>query len=131
MRVNIKPKNKSKKIGQKRLFLFFGLINFFITNLFLQISLLIIPIFFATVLSQIINTLIGYYLYGKKVFKLNQLNFVVFRKYFSSALILWVLNFSFIQIFSYLGYNKNLTAILLIPFLVIFSYLMQKKYVFS
>ena len=131
MRVNIKPINKSKKIGQKRRFLLFGLINFFITNLFLQISLLIIPIFFATVLSQIINTLIGYYLYGKKVFKLNQLNFVVFRKYFSSASILWFLNFSFIQIFSYLGYNKNLTAILLIPFLVIFSYLMQKKYVFS
>ena len=102
------------KAGQKRLFLIFGIFNFLITNIFLQISLLIMPTFLATVLSQIINFLIGYYLYGKKVFKIKNLNNYVFKKFLLLAIFLWLLNFGFIQTFFYYGYNKNLTAILFI-----------------
>lgn len=122
---------KLLRTGQKRLFLIFGIINFLITNIFLQIALLIIPTFLATVLSQIINFLIGYYLYGKKVFKIKNLNNYVFKKFLLLALFLWLLNFGFIQTFFYYGYNKNMTAILIIPILVCISFLTQKYYVFK
>ncbi len=65
---------------QKKLFIFFGFFNFLITNAVLHIFLLFTPILFSTILSQIINLLIGYYLYGKKVFKLNKLTNSVFIK---------------------------------------------------
>ena len=122
---------KLLRTGQKRLFLIFGIINFLITNIFLQIALLIIPTFLATVLSQIINFLIGYYLYGKKVFKIKNLNNYLFKKFLLLALFLWLLNFGFIQTFFYYGYNKNMTAILIIPILVCISFLTQKYYVFK
>lgn len=115
----------------KKLFLAFGVLNFIITNTVLQVSLLLIPIILATILSQIINVSIGYFFYGKKVFKLNNLNNYTLKKYVLLACILWILNFGFIQLFFQYGFNKNLTAILMIPFLVIFSYLSQKYYVFK
>tara|TARA_Y100001978_G_C23667553_1_gene421988 strand:+ start:341 stop:724 length:384 start_codon:yes stop_codon:yes gene_type:complete len=121
----------SLRKGEKRLFLIFGILNFLITNIVLQILLLIIPTLFATVFSQIINLLIGYYLYGKKVFKFGRLNKFVFKKYFFLASILWILNFTLIESFFYIGVNKNLTAICIIPILVLISYLSQRNFVFK
>ena len=117
--------------NQKKLFIFFGFLNFLITNAILQISLLFTPILFSTLLSQIINFLVGYYLYGIKVFKLNKLTNIVFKKYFVLALILWFLNFSIIRSFFYLGVNKNITAFFVIPILVAISYYSQKFFVFK
>ena len=116
--------------GRKRLFLFFGLINFFLTNISLQILLLIIPTLFATIISQIINFLLGFNLYGKRVFKVVNLNNTFFKRYFLLSLILWLLNFGFIQSLYYFGLNKNLTALIMIPPLVAISYITQKLYVF-
>ena len=116
---------------QKKLFIVFGFFNFLITNAVLQISLLFTPILFSTILSQMVNLLIGYYIYGKKVFKLNKLTNLVFRKYFALALILWILNFYIIRSFFYFGVNKNLTALLVIPLLVVISYFFQKRFVFK
>ena len=116
---------------QKKLFIMFGFLNFLITNAVLQISLLFAPILFSTILSQMINLFIGYYIYGKKVFKLNKLTNLVFRKYFILALILWILNFCIIRSFFYFGVNKNLTALLVIPLLVVISYFFQKRFVFK
>ena len=119
------------KIERKQnLFLGYGILNFLITNIFLQFSLLIMPTILATVLSQFINLIIGFYLYGKKVFKYGNLNNLVFKKYLFLAIILWFLNFSFIQLFFNFGVNKNITAIFLIPLLVIISYFSQKNFVF-
>ena len=123
------PRSQTK--GEKRLFLTFGILNFLITNLVLQISLFLIPTLFATVLSQTVNILIGYFIYGKKVFKLKELNKFVFRKYLLLALILWMLNFFLIQSLFYVGVNKNITAICVIPLLVIISYLTQRNFVFK
>ena len=66
-------KNCSKTKGQKRIFLFCGLINILITNLFLQLLLSssFISTSIATFSSQIINTVCGYYIYGAVVFKIN------------------------------------------------------------
>mgnify|MGYP001495582654 CR=1 FL=1 len=117
--------------SKKKLFLVYGIFNFLITNSILQISLLIMPTLFATVLSQSTNLIIGFYIYGKKVFKLNRLNNQVFKKYLFLALVLWLLNFSFIELFFYFGINKNLSASIIIPPLVILSYFSQKNYVFK
>ncbi len=55
--------------SESNLFIGYGILNFLITNIFLQIALLIMPTIFATVLSQFINLIIGFYIYGKKVFQ--------------------------------------------------------------
>ncbi len=120
-----------KSKGQKRLFLIYGILNFLITNIILQISLLIMPTLIATVLSQLVNFSLGYYLYGKKVFKINKLNNNIFRKYLFLAGILWISNFILIESFFYLGVSKNLTAILIIPLLVFISFTSQKNYIFK
>ena len=117
--------------GTKKLFLLFGILNFLITNIILQILLLLIPTFLATALSQIVNLLIGYYIYGKKVFKFNNLNKFVFKKYLLLALSLWIFNFSLIQSFFYIGLNKNITAIFIIPLLVAISFIAQRNFVFK
>lgn len=126
MKLLISPQSKKTK----RLFLVFGVINFLITNITLQILLLFLPTLFATVLSQLVNFLIGYYLYGKKVFNIAKLNSFIFRKYLILSVILWLLNFGFIELFFYYGLNKNLSAIIIIPFLVSLSYLSQKYLIF-
>lgn len=126
MKLLISPQSKKTK----RLFLVFGVINFLITNITLQILLLFLPTLFATVLSQLVNFLIGYYLYGKKVFNIAKLNSSIFRKYLILSVILWLLNFGFIELFFYYGLNKNLSAIIIIPFLVSLSYLSQKYLIF-
>ena len=122
---------KSERKGEKRLFLIFGILNFLITNVVLQLSLLLIPTLFSTMLSQTVNVLIGYFLYGKKVFKIKELNKFVFKKYLFLATILWFLNFVFIEALFYFGVNKNITAIFIIPLLVVISYLSQRNFVFK
>ena len=52
-------------------------IKFFNKYCFANI-LLIIPTLLATILSQVINLMIGFYVYGKKVFKIRSLNNLVF-----------------------------------------------------
>ena len=116
--------------GKKKIFLVLGLLNFLITNIVLQISLLFLPILLATILSLIINIIFGFYLYGKFVFNSDNLNLKKFKKYLLIAFLLWLLNFFFIQTMFYLGFNKNLSAIFIIPLLALLSYLSQKNYVF-
>ena len=117
--------------GKKRLFLVIGILNMFLTNIILQILLFLVSTLLATIISQIFNFIIGYYFYGKKVFKVNKLDKFFFKKYLLLALTLWMLNFGLIQSFFYFGVNKNISALLLIPFLALFSYYCQNKFVFK
>ena len=57
-----------KKGGKKTLFLIFGLINVFLTNLIIQVFLVFFSIIFSTFVGQLFNFLFGFFLYGKKVF---------------------------------------------------------------
>ena len=116
--------------GRKRLFLLYGIANFLITNSVLHILLLVIPIFLATIVSQITNLVIGFYLYGKKVFKMNNLTFKELSKYILLASFIWIINYTSIKFMYANGINKNLAAIFNIPFLVLISYFFQRKYVF-
>tara|TARA_Y100000589_G_scaffold116348_1_gene110266 strand:- start:2293 stop:2688 length:396 start_codon:yes stop_codon:yes gene_type:complete len=129
--ISLKFKRKFEVKGIKRLFLAYGIVNFLISNIVLQIALLLIPTLFATFLSQLVNLLVGYNLYGKKVFKLEKLNNLILKKYFFISIISLTLNYIFIESFFYYGINKNLSAILLIPLLVCFSFFSQKFYVFK
>ena len=116
--------------GRKRLFLFYGIANFLVTNSVLHLLLLVIPIYLATIASQISNLIIGCYLYGKKVFKMNNLTYKELSKYILLASFNWILNYVSIKVLYENGINKNLAAILNIPFLVLISYFFQKKYIF-
>ena len=121
--------------GQKRLFLFWGIINLFITNLFLQFILLSynsIPTSTDTFLSQLINMVLGYIMYSKLVFKNKNLfnkNFIF--KYLLLMSIIWLINSFCINILVLIGIIRNLSALILIPFLAIISFLMQKYFVFK
>ena len=116
--------------SNKRLFLVYGLINFFLTNLILQILLLFVPIFLSTIFSQFLNLVIGFYLYGKKVFKV-EITFKTFQKYLKLALIIWIINYLSISLLFSFDIDKNLAALIILPFIVLISYNLQKKYVFS
>ena len=116
--------------GRKRLFLLYGITNFLITNSILHLLLLFIPIFLATIASQITNLIIGFYLYGKKVFKMKNLTYQEFSKYILLATFNWTLNYVSIRFMYENGINKNLAAIFTIPFLVLISYSFQRKYIF-
>ena len=116
----------------KRNFLILGFFNFLITNIILQILLLISSISIATFISQFTNITIGYFLYGKFVFLVKNKNFKNFLKYFMIAMINWQLNYLSINFFyNQLSFNKNIAAVLMIPILTLISFLLQKYYVFA
>ena len=116
--------------GRKRLFLLYGITNFLITNSVLHLLLFLMPIILATIASQITNLIIGFYLYGKKVFKMKNLTYQEFSKYILLASFNWTLNYVSIRFMYENGINKNLAAIFTIPFLVLISYSFQRRYIF-
>ena len=126
--MKILEKVKSKK--EKKLFFIVGALNFLITNFVLHLTLFLMPIYFSTILSQIVNLITGFYLYGRIVFKFKKVK-NNFNKYFLLSLIIWVINYVFIRTMFSFGFNKNLSAFLIIPFLVLISYSSQKKWVFK
>ena len=118
--------------NHQRNFLILGIINFLITNIILQILLLISSISIATFISQFTNITIGYFLYSKFVFLVKNKNFKNFLKYFMIAMITWQLNYFSINFFYHqLSFNKNIAAIFMIPILTLISFLLQKYYVFA
>ena len=124
--LNLRNKTKSK-------FLFFGVLNFLITQIVLGLSLLILPIYLSTFISQTTNVVIGYYVYSKFVFdfrkKFSSKNFILYLSY---AILIWIINWLTIYFVNInLNINKNLIAIIDLPFLVIFSYLVQKNIIFK
>ena len=126
-------KNKSRlnfSENKKVLFLIYGLINVLSTNLILQISLLFIPIIFATLISQIFNLNFGFYLYGLKVFKVKFLSKKIYIKYLFFHLLLWILNWFLINVIYSYNVSKNLAALFVLPFLALISFVYQKNIVF-
>ena len=116
---------------QSKLFLILGIFNFSITNATLQILLIFSPIWISTFLSQILNLIVGYFAYGKYVFK-NQLtprkNFL---KYIILAIFSWYLNSIMILFLMKNGQlSPNIAALINIPILTALSFFGQKYYVF-
>ena len=122
-----------KSKGQKRRFGVAGIINVLITNAALQALLAsnLASVAVATLISQSINTILGYAIYGKLVFeakRLRQREPVI--RYGLLMIAIWILNATGIELGSVLSLNKNAAAILMIPCLAVLSYIAQKYWVF-
>ena len=122
---------KLKYNKEKRLFVFYGTLNFLITHSILHFLLLILPIILATIIYHLTNLVLGYYFYGKYVFQNKNLTIITLKKYVLFSLLTWIINFSFIKLMYEIGINKNLSAVFTIPLLVLISYYFQKKYIFK
>ena len=116
---------------QSKLFLIIGIFNFSITNATLQILLIFSPIWISTFLSQILNLTIGYFAYGKYVFKNQLIQKKNFLKYTILAIFNWYLNSIMILFFMQNGQlSPNIAALINIPILPALSFFGQKYYVF-
>lgn len=122
-------KLKLKK-NKKGLFLFYGILNTFLTNFLLQISLLFFSIIVSTFISQIFNLNFGYYLYGKKVFKVESLKKKYYFNYLILSFFLWNINWIGIRFLNSFNISTNLAALFLIPFLAYISFTYQKYLIF-
>ncbi len=123
-------KRNKKGINEKKLFIFYGLLNVFFTNIILQMSLIFFPTLLSTFLSQLFNLNFGYYTYGKKVFKVNKFKKKYSIKYLILNLILWNLNWIIINFLNIFNISKNISALALITFLALLSYSYQKYFIF-
>ena len=100
-------------------------------TLIIFFSLLFLPIFFATFISQIFNLNFGFYLYGLKVFKVKFLGKKIYFKYLFFHIFLWMLNWFLINFIYSFNISKNLAALFVVPFLALISFVYQKNIVFT
>ena len=123
----------NKRRGQKRRFGVAGIINVLITNAALQALLAsnLASVAVATLISQSINTILGYAIYGKLVFGAKGLRGKepVIR-YGLLMIAMWLLNTIGIELGSVLSLSKNAAAIVMVPCLAVLSYSAQKYWVF-
>ena len=120
--------------GQKSIFLMAGSFNILLTNILLQFLLIteILSISTSTLTSQIFNMVFGYFIYSKKVFKISKIfKTYLFFKYLTLMIALWQLNKIGIESFIKIGISKSFSAIILIPFLAIISFIFQRFLIFS
>ena len=115
---------------EKLLFIFYGILNTFFTNIILQIILFFFPIILSTFISQIFNVNFGYFLYGKKVFQVKYLRKKHYLKYLISNFIIWNINWILISTLNSYNISKNLAALIVIPFLALISFMCQKHFIF-
>ena len=123
----------NKPRGQKRRFGVAGIINVILTNAALQALLAsnLANVAVATLISQSINTILGYIIYGKLVFGakgLRQREPII--RYGVLMIAMWLLNATGIELGIVLSLSKNAAAILMVPCLAVLSYIAQKYWVF-
>jgi hypothetical protein len=121
---------QSPTSGRKRRFLGYGALNVVLTNLVLQLLLLVLHTGLATLLSQLLNVGLGFVLYGKKVFRVERLQKRAALRYGFLALLLWWANWAGITGLAGWGLQRNLAALALVPVLAALSYVLQKAVVF-
>ena len=123
---------KLSNLNIKIRFLIYGLINTLITNIFLQIIILLLPLWISTFLSQMFNLIFGFFIYSKLVFNLRKNKLNSFLKYFLFSIFAWNLNaFLILKMNYHLNINIRISAILTIPLLAILSFYFQKKIIFK
>tara|TARA_B100001093_G_C26308733_1_gene792654 strand:+ start:210 stop:584 length:375 start_codon:yes stop_codon:yes gene_type:complete len=122
-------RNYLKKEQNK--FLFVGIFNLLITNIILQFLLLVLIPILATLISQSFNFIIGFFLYGIKVFNKKKLRLVYFIKYLTLSIVIWNINWILILFLNSYGISKNIASLFIIPLLALISYTFQKYLVFA
>ena len=106
-----------------------GSLNVLITNIILQLLLYIevFSITISTLISQVINMLIGYFLYGSYVFNEKNLNQAKnMWKYLFAMTCIWIINAVSINVAILFDISKNLAALILVPILATISYIFNK-----
>jgi putative flippase GtrA len=130
---NNSKESKPDHRGQKRRFGIAGITNVLITNVVLQ-SLLSsnqVSVGAATLASQTVNTILGYVIYGKIVFKNKGLRYhQPMLRYLILMIGMWAVNTLGIETSQALSINKNIAAAGLIPILAMLSFLGQRYWVF-
>ena len=116
--------------GRKRRFLLFGVVNVLLTNGALLLLLHLVTIGLATFLSQLLNLVLGYWLYGKRVFRVERFALRSAGAYGGLAASLWLLNWLGIRLLSGAGLPRGWAALALVPLLAALSYGVQKTLVF-
>ena len=112
-----------KDLLQAKNFLILGFLNFLITNFVLQFSLIFWPVWISTLISQINNYFLGFFLYGKFVFKRKNLNKRKAFKYLIVSILAWIINTFLINLISSLtSYSESLSALIVIPIIVKYSF---------
>ncbi len=122
---------KSFLSKQKIRFLKNALIVWTSTQTLLHVCLLFFPISWSVFLSNCFYVPLGYFFYGRNVFSVYKFKNSYFQKFIILSIINWFLNTigtSFVHSF---GFNKNLSALIVMPFLASFSYFSQKYVVFK
>jgi len=117
--------------GRKRRFLLFGVVNVLLTNGALLLLLHLVTIGLATFLSQLLNLVLGYWLYGKRVFRVERFALRSAGAYGGLAASLWLLNWLGIRLLSGAGLPRGWAALALVPLLAALSYGVQKTLVFG
>jgi len=119
--------------GRKRRFGIAGIANLAATNILLQMMLStnLFSTSFCTLMSQILNASLGYLLYGKIVFEADDIrSHKPMLKYMIMSLAIWGMNTACIQAGSLFNISRNVSALAIIPFLALASYIIQKKWIF-
>ena len=119
--------------GRKRRFGIAGAANVILTNAVLQALLAsnVVNIAVATLTSQAVNTIFGYTIYGKLVFRaqgLRQKKPVI--RYTLLMTAMWILNTGGIELGATANISKNIAALAMVPVLAVLSYVAQKNWVF-
>ena len=120
--------------GRKRRFGAAGLLNVAVTNLVLQALLAssAVSVIMATLASQALNTVLGYTIYGKIVFRAKGLrSHRPALKYLALMGAIWLINSITIEVIAHYGVNRNVAAAAAIPLLALVSYAGQKSWVFK
>ncbi len=116
--------------GRKRRFLLFGVVNVLLTNGALLLLLHLVTIGLATFISQLLNLVLGYWLYGKKVFRVQRFAIRSAAAYGGLAVAIWLLNWLGIRLLTGAGLARGWAALALVPLLAALSYGVQKTLVF-
>ncbi len=123
--------NNLSNLNIKFRFIIFGLLNILITNIFLQIIILLLPLWISTFLSQMFNVILGFLIYSNFVFNFRRKPLVNFIKYFLFSILIWNLNaFLILKMNTHLNINIRISALLTIPLLALLSFYFQKKIIF-
>lgn len=126
--------NSISQSGKKRRFLLVGVANVLFTNLLLQFLIYFTPslLLLSTFLSQLFNSVLGYFAYGKFVFgSFDARSKKSIFGYIGLMVSIWILNSVGIRIGLIIGLSQSIAAIAMIPVLAIYSYTIQKNFVFK
>ena len=107
-------------------FIFFGLINTFLSNYLLLFLISFSPLGFASFISQICHAFLGYLASKYSIFKRKGNP----RSYILLVLFSWIIQWVFLKILVMVGLSPKIAILIAIPVLAFTSFTIQKIIIF-